>query len=147
MSIYVLELENGKYYVGYIERKQEEKIDEYVTEEKNEWIKIHNPVRVLYNVSGTKSDVNELTLKLMREKGYDNVRGGKWSLVKLHFPPKQLYQNKMQNFGRLFCNRCGRNNHVSETCYATTYNDHSEGRIYNKRNISKTQFYTLSVHG
>jgi hypothetical protein len=78
--IYILQLENNKYYVGWTARRNGG----------SEWTKKHKPVEVLKWINGTKQDEDRITLELMEELGWYNVRGGKWCKVIMTTPPKEL---------------------------------------------------------
>lgn len=88
--IYVLQLENGKFYVGYTERENGERFIEHFSDEGAEWTKKYKPIQVLEFREGTKDDENIVTLELMRELGWFNVRGGKWCKVNMTHPPEEL---------------------------------------------------------
>src|SRR5947208_15329280 len=75
-SIYVLELADGKYYVG---KSQDPniRINEHIQNNGSSWTQKHKPIRTL-NIYEMKDEFDEdkYTLKLMKEKGIMNVRGG-----------------------------------------------------------------------
>ncbi|MBB6154949.1 putative GIY-YIG superfamily endonuclease [Pseudomonas sp. JAI115] len=80
--LYVLELENGKYYVGQA-KDPDRRIRKHFNGSGSEWTRMHRPVRELSRQSLDDVDYrtgelaeNELVLQLMRQHGYHNVRGG-----------------------------------------------------------------------
>lgn len=82
-SIYVLQLEHGKYYVG-------ESIDPVkALEEHREglgpnWTQIHKPIRIAQITPFKQSEeVDFYTKMAMRTYGVENVRGGSWDAVRL----------------------------------------------------------------
>ena len=82
-SIYILQLEHGKYYVG-------ESIDPYkAVEEHREglgpvWTKIHKPIRIQKIIPFKQYDELDFYVKLaMRDYGVENVRGGSWEAMRL----------------------------------------------------------------
>ena len=75
--VYVLELEGGRYYVGWTECVMR-RLDEHFTGEGSLWTKAHKPVAVLKVFKGTREDEKQTTIRMVHEKGFDYVRGGPW---------------------------------------------------------------------
>ena len=88
--IYILQLENNKYYVGWTKRCDGERFDEHFSGIGYEWTKKYKPIQVLKWIDGTKQDEDKITLELMKEFGWYNVRGGKWCKVVMTSPPNEL---------------------------------------------------------
>ena len=139
--IYVLQLECNKYYVGWTMRGDGERFSEHFDGEGSEWTKKYKPINVLKWIDGTKQDEDRITLDLMKEFGWYNVRGGKWCRVEMSAPPQELRtvpskiqsvidnavrkssSNQIHNIKNILaskCKRCGRSNHTSKNCYART---------------------------
>lgn len=86
--VYKMELENGKYFVGYTTDidKQLEKLSKGW--EANEWLQQNKPVRLIEAFFVEARTETNLTVKaMMKEHGIDNVRGGSWSNVTLKTNP------------------------------------------------------------
>lgn len=111
--IYVLKLEQDKYYVGNTERPIQERIQEHFNGSGTEWTRKYKPLEVLFTKIGTIDDENKETLILMKKYGYQNVRGGNWCHMKLEYLPTE-YELKQQQC----CHRCGRMGHFAKSCYA-----------------------------
>ena len=91
---YILKLRRGKWYVGYTE-KGIERILDHMDEKGAKWTKKYAPVKPIpWNQTPPgkskaapknkpNSDEDKLTLKLMKEHGIKNVRGGSWCMVKM----------------------------------------------------------------
>lgn len=80
--LYVLELENGKFYVGQA-KDPDRRIRKHFNGSGSEWTRMHRPIRELSRQSLEGADYrtgelaeNELVLQLMRQYGHHNVRGG-----------------------------------------------------------------------
>lgn len=83
-SLYVLKLEEGKYYVGITSKTPEERFKEH----KNgfygaEWTKIYKPIKIDQSIDlgittfeRAEAYENKVTRKYIKEYGLDNVRGG-----------------------------------------------------------------------
>jgi predicted GIY-YIG superfamily endonuclease len=82
VTVYVLQLENGKYYVGIKARNVGQRFDEHADGHKSAyWTKIHKPIHVIYTEKANSYKAahiieNKLTRDLMKEHGLNNVRGG-----------------------------------------------------------------------
>ncbi len=74
--VYTLLLEGGNYYVGFTERPVEQRFEEHVAGKGSYWTKTHKPIEIISYVPGNMLDENEITYRLMKEYGYEKVRGG-----------------------------------------------------------------------
>lgn len=94
--IYTLQLEKGKYYVGFTERKDGERFNEHFAGEGSKWTKIYKPIQVLEWRRGTLEDEDRVTLEMMEKYGWWNVRGlrsckdPEWCNVIMETPPNEL---------------------------------------------------------
>jgi hypothetical protein len=86
VSIYVLKLTKGKYYVG-LTRKNVKRILQHIDKKGAAWTKKYPPLKdneIEYMKSGLKeSDENRITLEYMEKFGIKNVRGGDWYRIKM----------------------------------------------------------------
>ena len=81
--IYILELENSKYYIGKTKNPQI-RIDAHNNYNGSKWTKLYKPIKVVEIISDCDLyDEDKFTLKYMEKKGIDNVRGGSFSQIKL----------------------------------------------------------------
>jgi predicted GIY-YIG superfamily endonuclease len=87
--IYVLELENSKYYVGFT-NNLEKRLYCHFNYGGSCWTKIHKPVKVIETLEGGKDIEKLVTLKYMRLYGWENIRGAAWTQRNLKNPPKDL---------------------------------------------------------
>jgi predicted GIY-YIG superfamily endonuclease len=88
--VYVLKLEHNKYYVGLTKNINGDRIDSHFNNDGSEWTKKYKPIQVIKWIKGTKNDENNITLELMKQFGWCNVRGGNWCKVEMNEPPKEL---------------------------------------------------------
>lgn len=129
--IYILQLQKGKYYVGYTARKDGERFNEHRDGTGAKWTQKYPLVIVEEIREGTLQDEDEVTLQMMSKYGWTNVRGGKWCKVDMKKPPKRLLEMKRSEYCEnsatvkkhpvRVCARCGHNNHSKEVCYATKH--------------------------
>lgn len=135
-KIYILRLEDGKYYVGKSQNVNF-RVAAHFNGNGSVWTKKYRPLEVLKIVESTdKFDEDIITLRLMEKHGIDNVRGGSFSA--LHLGSQiQTIEKMIQSSGdkcfkcgqkghfaakctNLKCTRCGRNSHSIENCFAKT---------------------------
>jgi predicted GIY-YIG superfamily endonuclease len=95
LSIYILELQENKWYIGKTYKKVKERFQEHLDGKGSSWtskykpIKIHHTIDTCGHVKGAEYwQENALTLEYMEEYGIENVRGGSYTNVVLY--PEQL---------------------------------------------------------
>ena len=135
VTVYVLKLEKGKYYVGKTNHDFQ-RLEQHKSGRGASWTKKYKPLSIVSVQSGMKSvDEDLITLQTMKKFGIENVRGGKWYRVKMSKKsvleieelikankikkPKKTTRNRSKK--NQLCSRCGRNSHSLSKCYATTH--------------------------
>lgn len=137
--VYILECQAGKYYVGSTTQALQERFLQHSQRSGSAWTGLYPPIRVVdAKAMIHKEDEDSTTVRLMREHGIDNVRGGTYSTVKL---PEHQYKtledqiahNKNECFqchqvghvanscpvkDFIACFRCGHLGHWQESCFA-----------------------------
>lgn len=116
--IYVLELENGKYYVGRSD--DDEGVDMRIEEHKqgsgSSWTGKHKFVREImrkHNCSPSEEDM--LTVQMMHEKGMNSVRGGSYCNSKLQEYQERAVRDQISTMtGRCF--KCLKVGHFRNEC-------------------------------
>lgn len=82
--LYILKLEHEKWYVGITTKDPKERFQEHLLQKRGAyWTMKHQPLAVeleedlgIVNKEHAEKYENEVTRKLMRERGLNNVRGG-----------------------------------------------------------------------
>ena len=82
--LYVLKLEQGKYYVGITSRTPEARFKEHVNGlYAAEWTKVYKPIKIeqrvdlgVTTIEKTEDYENKVTRKYIKAYGFNNVRGG-----------------------------------------------------------------------
>lgn len=87
--VYVLELQENKYYVG-LSANLSQRLYCHFVGEGAVWTRRFSPVKVVEVLLGSKEREKERTLQYMRDKGYENVRGYVWTQIRLDGPPREL---------------------------------------------------------
>ena len=130
-SIYILKLQNNKYYVG-----RSDNVDKRIAEHFNrtgcEFTKKYYPIDI-YKVIDNASvfDEDKYVKEYMIKFGIDNVRGGSYSNE--HLDPAQLIMIKKEIWNSTnCCNKCGKNTHFAKDCKELydAFGDKIEGWCY-----------------
>ena len=117
--IYVLNLENGKYYIGKTTNPSF-RIDSHFNSNGSAWTRKYRPVSIESIIPDCDDyDEDKYTKKYMGKYGIENVRGGYYVQVELsEFHTEAL---KMEIWGANDrCIQCGRTGHFVKDCYAKT---------------------------
>jgi predicted GIY-YIG superfamily endonuclease len=121
-TIYTLELEHGKYYVGRTTAPSE-RILKHFQEEGSEWTKLHKPIRVLSQVIGDENDEKKYTAIAIEKYGIDNVRTSSYCKIDLpqYNNDKDLYPDEDKEYGEA-CKECGWVHLIkNEVCHGPYY--------------------------
>lgn len=117
MSIYVLELNGGKYYIG----KSDDVISRYtqhVNGQGSEWTKLYAPIKLVKTFEvQSEFDEDNTTKSYMRMHGIDNVRGGSYCQINLPEDLKEFIQREL-NHSEGKCLNCG-GDHFIKDCTST----------------------------
>ena len=114
ITIYTLELENNKYYVGR-SSVPTQRILKHFQEEGSEYTKLYKPIKVLSQVKGEAFDEEKYTLIAMEKYGIDNVRGGSYCNVILTQHDKDKALQTIRSISDK-CYKCGKKGHFAKDC-------------------------------
>lgn len=124
VCIYILKLQNDKYYVGKT-NKLNLRVNEHFEGDGSAWTKLYKPIEISQVIKNCDTyDEDKYTIKTMAKYGIDNVRGG--SFVKIKLSENDLDTiNKMINGSENKCFKCGKYGHFANKCYSkkTTIED------------------------
>ena len=125
--IYILELENKKYYVGKT-INPDFRLEQHFNSYGAQWTKKFKPKKVLEIIPNCDNfDEDKFTLKYMEKYGINNVRGGTFCEIKLN---KDIVSTitKMINGSTNKCYNCGNNSHFVKDCTFNINNDKDEDK-------------------
>ena len=129
-KIYLLQLQQNKYYVGYT-KYQKLNLDTF---KPNKWIRKYPIVKVLKYVSTRKYFLNYYVRSYMLYYGFDNLRGGKYTRIKLRKKTIKWIEKHTHNLITpkisilQMCLKCGNPGHNSSQCFY--YKDFSSYDLY-----------------
>lgn len=115
LTVYILELEHEKYYVGRTDNVSR-RLGEHMCGKGSEWTKMYKPLNVYAEISDADSfDEDKYTKIMMAEHGIDNVRGGSYTQIELSDQVKQFLQVELSNASD-HCFICGSDKHFAKRC-------------------------------
>jgi len=113
--IYILELEQGKYYIGKT-NDPDIRLNDHFNSNGSVWTKKYKPIKVIAKIADCDNyDEDKYTKKYMDIYGIDNVRGGSWvTLVLDESTIKHLKISSTATNDR--CLGCDSNGHFIKNC-------------------------------
>ena len=113
--IYILQLEQGKYYIGKTNNPQF-RIESHFNFNGSAWTKKYKPTKVLELIPDCDEyDEDKYTRKYMDKYGINNVRGGSFCEIKLN-ENNIATLNQMSNGTNNRCFVCGSEEHFAKDC-------------------------------
>ena len=114
-TLYVLQLEDGKYYVGKTNDVQK-RFEQHKTGKGSEWTKEYSPIKIIETRPITSAyDETNVTKDYMKRYGIDNVRGGAYCKVDLSEEEENSIRREIRSANDT-CYKCGRSGHFANKC-------------------------------
>ena len=114
-SLYVLQLADGKYYVGK-SADVAKRFEQHKSGSGSAWTRQHKPVRILETRPLTSAhDETNVTKDLMKKYGINNVRGGAYTAVDLPEEQEDMIRHELRASNDA-CYKCGKTGHFANKC-------------------------------
>lgn len=120
-TIYVLLLEDNKYYIGRTDTPVD-RIISHFTNCGSAWTKSHKPKEVIESFVGDVFDEDKWTKKYMHKHGIENVRGASYCQVVLPEEHIKSIKRELDNVDDK-CFKCGKKGHFIMDCNAKEDDD------------------------
>ena len=129
-TIYILQLENNKYYIGK-SNNVEKRFKDHMNGTGSTWTKLHKPIKIIKKIPNCNNfDEDKYTKEYMSIYGINNVRGGTYTKEILDNNTIKLLEKEIRGSKDL-CYKCGSNSHFAKDCNVNAnYESESEEDIY-----------------
>lgn len=118
-TIYILRLEQGKYYVGKSEDVPH-RYQQHLNGSGSAWTRKYKPLSLVKTIENASPfDEDKITKEYMSKYGIENVRGGSYVEIELRAFQRDALNMEIWSAKDL-CTKCGRGGHFVKDCYATT---------------------------
>lgn len=125
VCIYVLQLQDGKYYVGKTNNPNF-RIKNHFNSNGSTWTQLYKPIKILELIQDCDNyDEDKITRQYMDKYGIDNVRGGSFVSVKLDKSVFHTLQ-QMEKGTNDKCFKCGSKKHFAKDCNYDEDGEHEE---------------------
>lgn len=116
LILYVLSLENNKFYIGTTERNISIRFQEHVNGRGSEWTNLHKPIGIFEIVENVdRYDEDKYTKKYMDLHGVDNVRGGTYCQTTLTLEQINFLRRESNTVNNK-CFNCNGSGHYAKSC-------------------------------
>ena len=114
-NIYILELENNKYYIGKTDDVSK-RYEQHVNGNGSYWTKINKPISIIKTIENCSVfDEDKYVKEYMFKYGINNVRGGTYNQIKINDDIIKFLENEFKTSNNL-CYNCGGFDHFVEEC-------------------------------
>ena len=135
-TIYILKLNNSKYYVGKTNRKVNERYQEHLEGIGSFWTKKYKPLSIVKQIENSSPfDEDRYVKEYMAMYGIDNVRGGSYNQEELNSETIKFLRNELRTSNNE-CYKCGSTSHFVSECDYISIDDYIQFFITNFNSIN-----------
>lgn len=142
--IFVLELEQNKYYLGFTIYNYFN-FNHHFNSKEIRWTNKYRPIRLLELIYNCDTfDLDKYTIMYMSSYGIDNVRGGSFTDFELSGDTINVLR-KMISVSQNTCYLCKSKNHNYKYCHLN-FDDEDFSQIKNKNKNNKFKIFLNDIH-
>ena len=135
-TIYILKLNDNKYYIGKTNRTVKERYQEHLEGIGSFWTKKYNPLSIIKQIENSSPfDEDRYVKEYMAIYGIDNVRGGSYNQEELNGGTIKFLRNELRTSNNE-CYKCGSTSHFVSECDYISINDYIQFFITNLNSIN-----------
>ena len=134
-TIYILKLNNNKYYIGKTNRNVKERYQEHLEGIGSFWTKKYEPLSIIKQIENSSPfDEDRYVKEYMAMYGIDNVRGGSYNQEELNSETIKFLRNELRTSNNE-CYKCGSTSHFVSECDYISIDDYIQFFITNFNSI------------
>ena len=143
--IYILELENNKYYIGKSKKENvDNRIKQHFDGRGSEWTKIHKPIKSTKVEDCVDEDEDKYVIIYMKKYGIPNVKGG--SFCQIQLPEHNILTlNQMIQGSSDMCYHCMKKGHFIKNCPQKKKDNKYDLNIIRKNFIDECKKLDLEI--
>jgi len=134
-TIYILKLNDNKYYIGKTNRPVNDRYQEHIEGNGSFWTKKYKPLYVIKQINNSSPfDEDRYVKEYMAMYGIDNVRGGSYNQEELTCETIRFLRNELRTSNNE-CYKCGSTSHFVSECDYISIDDYIQFFIINFNSI------------
>ena len=134
-TIYILKLNDNKYYIGKTNRTVKERYQEHSDGIGSFWTKKYKPLSIVKQIENSSPfDEDRYVKEYMAIYGIDNVRGGSYNQEELNGETIKFLKNELRTSNNE-CYKCGSTGHFVSECDYISIDDYIQFFITNFNSI------------
>jgi len=135
-TIYILKLNDNKYYIGKTNRTVKERYQEHLEGIGSFWTKKYKPLSIIKQIENSSPfDEDRYVKEYMAIYGIDNVRGGSYNQEELNGETIKFLKNELRTSNNE-CYKCGSTSHFVSECDYISIDDYIQFFITNFNSIN-----------